>query len=71
MVMVGESNSISLLSQPSLDQWKFAWYHEAAEAEFIRLPYHPDTETINRFGCYFGAGLSPREAAQACYGRKH
>jgi len=72
--MFDDSKYISLSYAPGLldlDQWTRAWYDVAVEAEFIRTTYHPDTETIKRLQGYFNAGLSPAEAAQACFGRKH
>lgn len=54
-----------------LDEWTRAWYDHAVEAKFICPPYHADTEAIKRLRDYFNAGLSPAEAAQAYFGRKH
>ncbi|WP_341315168.1 hypothetical protein WN982_07870 [Paraburkholderia sp. IMGN_8] len=69
--MFDESKHISLTHEPGLDQWTHAWYDEAVQAEFIHPPYHPDTATLKCLRDYFDAGLSPAEAAQACFGRKH
>jgi hypothetical protein len=49
------------------DAWTHVWYDEAAEAEFIRSPYHPDAATIMRLQGHFNPGLSPAEAAQVCF----
>jgi hypothetical protein len=69
--MFDESKCVSLMDAQRLDQWTRAWFAEAVEAEFIRPPYRPDTATIKRLRGYFNAGLSPAEAAQACFGRQH
>jgi hypothetical protein len=69
-----DSNYLSL-SYPwgllDLDEWTRAWYDQALEAKFICPPYHPDAETLKCLHGYFDAGLSPAEAAQAYFGRKH
>jgi len=69
--MLNESEYVSLIDEQSLDQWTCAWYREAVEAEFICPPYYPDPVTIRRLRGYFDAGLSPADAAEACFGRKH
>lgn len=69
--MFDESNYVSPMDVQHLDQWTRAWFDEAVAAAFIRPPYRPDTVTIKRLRGYFNAGLSPAEAAQACFGRKH
>jgi hypothetical protein len=74
VIVFDDSNYLSL-AYPwgllDLDGWTRAWYNHALEAKFIRPPYHPDTGTIKRLWGYFHAGLSPAEAAQAYFGRKH
>ncbi|MFM0007996.1 hypothetical protein PQR57_44640 [Paraburkholderia dipogonis] len=69
--MFNESKYASLMYEQGLDQWTRAWYGEAVEAGFIRPHYHPDPVTIKRVRGYFDAGLSPTEAAMACFGYKH
>lgn len=54
-----------------LEVWACAWYDEAVVANFIRPPYRPDGKTIKRLQGYYHSGLSPSEAAEACFGRKH
>jgi hypothetical protein len=54
-----------------LNTWTCAWYKHALEKNFLRLPYRPDDTMIKRIRGYFYAGLSPAEAAEACFGRKH
>jgi hypothetical protein len=54
-----------------LDAWACAWYDVVIAENFARLPYHPDALTIRRLQGYFHAGLSPAEAAEACFGGKH
>jgi hypothetical protein len=72
--MFNDSNHLSL-SYPwgllDLDEWTRVWYDHALDANFICPPYHPDTETLQRLRGYFNAGLSPAEAVQAHFGRKH
>lgn len=70
-IMFDESKYVSLICALGLDQWTRACYDEAVEAEFIRPPFRPDPATIKRLRGYFDAGLSPAEAAQAFFGRKH
>lgn len=69
--MFDESKYVSPMHAQRLDRWTRAWFNEAVEAEFIRPPYHPDTATFKRLRDYFNAGLSPAEAAQACFGLQH
>jgi hypothetical protein len=69
--MFDESKYVSPIYAQGLDQWTRAWYAEAVEAAFIRSHYRPDPATIKRLRDYFNAGLSPAEAAQACFGLKH
>jgi hypothetical protein len=69
--MFDQSKYVSPVYAWGLDQWTHAWYGEAVDAGFIRPPYHPDPVTIKRLRGYFNAGLSPTEAAQACFGHKH
>ena len=71
ITMFNESKYVSLIYEQGLDQWTCAWYREAVEAEFICPPYYPDPATIRRLRGYFDAGLSPADAAEACFGRKH
>jgi hypothetical protein len=54
-----------------LEMWTFAWYDEAVKAGAIGAAYSPDTATIDRLRDYFRAGLSPTEAALACFGSWH
>lgn len=54
----------------ALQAWVCAWYDEAIEAEFIGLSYHPDAETVDLLRHYFKVGMTPVEAAQACFGHK-
>jgi hypothetical protein len=54
-----------------LERWTCAWYEEAIKAGTIGASYFPDTATIDRLRGYFSAGLSPTEAALACFGNRH
>lgn len=69
--MFNESKYASLMYEQGLDQWTRAWYGESVQAGFIRPHYRPDPVTIKRLRGYFNAGLSPTEAAIACFGHKH
>jgi hypothetical protein len=69
--MSDESKYVSLICAQGLDQWTRAFYGEAVEAGFIRPHYYPNPVTIKPLRGYFNAGLSPAEAALACFGRKH
>ena len=70
--MVDESECVvSLENLQELEVWARAWYDEALAAEFIRQHYHPDDATLERLRRYFHAGLSPTDAANACFGQKH
>jgi hypothetical protein len=71
IIMFNESKCVSLMYEQGLDQWTRACYREAVDAKFIRPTYYPDPATIRRLRGYFGAGLSPIEAAQACFGHRH
>jgi hypothetical protein len=69
-----EKNQTSLLSpeeEQAMDVWAYQWYDAARAAAFIFVPYHPDESVIERLRDYFHAGLSPVEAAFACFGSKH
>jgi hypothetical protein len=54
-----------------LDAWTCAWYDAVIAENFARPPFHPDAVTITRLQGYFHAGLSPAEAAEACFGVRH
>lgn len=69
--MVDESALLTAEHLRELELWTCAWYDEAVVANFVRPPYQPDKETISRLQGYYRAGLSPAEAAQVCFGRKH
>ncbi|MGA3251789.1 MAG: hypothetical protein ABSD12_27175 [Paraburkholderia sp.] len=72
--MFDDSNHLSLSYSwglLNLDEWTRAWYNQALAAKFICPPYQPESGTIKRLWEYFNAGLSPTEAAQAYFGRKH
>jgi hypothetical protein len=69
--MFNDSKYVSLMYEQGLDQWTRAWHGEAIEAGFIHPHYRPDPVTTKRLRGYFDAGLSPTEAAQACFAYKH
>jgi hypothetical protein len=58
-------------NEHDLDAWTCAWYDAAIARDFIRPPYHPDAATVERLYGYFHASLTPAEAAEACFARKH
>jgi hypothetical protein len=66
-----ESNQLPCEYERDLDAWICAWYDAAVARDFVRSPYHPDVATVKRLQGYFHARLSPAEAAEACFGRKH
>lgn len=54
-----------------LSAWTRAWYDEAIAKNFFGLPYNPTEAMTTLLRCYFHAGLSPAEAAEAYFGTKH
>jgi hypothetical protein len=69
--MLDESIQLAREYELELDAWTCAWYDAAVARDFIRLPYHPDAATVKRLQGYFNARLTPTEAAEACFARKH
>ncbi len=69
--MISESTCDGIGEWQSLDAWTRAWYDTSIVARYIDSPYHPDEEMLDRLRGYFHCGLSPIEAAQACFGPKH
>jgi hypothetical protein len=69
--MLDESNELPREYERDLDAWTCAWYDAAVASNFIRSPYHPDATTLKRLQGYFHAGLTPAEAAEACFTLKH
>jgi hypothetical protein len=69
--MPGERKLLPLEYVEELDAWTCAWYDAVIAENFVRPPYHPDSLTITRLQGYFHAGLTPAEAAKACFGGKH
>ncbi len=69
--MLEESNQLPREYERDLDAWTCAWYDAAIAADFIRSPYHADAATVERLQGYFHAKLTPSEAAEACFARKH
>ncbi|CAB4051881.1 hypothetical protein LMG9964_05561 [Paraburkholderia phenoliruptrix] len=69
--MLKKSEPIALEYLMELELWTCAWYDEAVAANHVRPPYHPDARVIERIRRYFHAGLSPAEAADACFGMTH
>jgi hypothetical protein len=66
-----ESDCETLARLRALERWTCAWYDEAVKAGAIGVAYSPDTATIDHLRGYFRAGLSPTEAALACFGSRH
>jgi hypothetical protein len=69
--MIDESNQLPREYERDLEAWVCAWYDAAVASDFIRWPYDPDAETVKRLHSYFHARLTPAEAAEACFARKH
>ena len=69
--MLNESEPITPQYARELEVWVFAWYDEAVAANLVRPPYHPDATLMKLLHGYFLAGLSPAEAACACFGSRH
>jgi len=69
--MFNDSKYVSLMYEQGLEQWTRVWHGEAVDAGFIHPHYHPDAVITKRLRGYFDAGLSPTEAAQACFAYKH
>lgn len=51
--------------------WANAVYAQAVAEGFIREPWEPDDATVRRLRAYFHTGLSPAEAASACFCLNH
>ena len=68
-----QSNQIALPSSVELDMcaWANAVYETAVGEGFIRAPWEPDDAIIRRLEAYFHYGLSPADAASACFGLNH
>jgi hypothetical protein len=64
-------NHIGLEDFRELETWACAWYDCAVAARFVRPPYCPDSVTLEHLRGYFHAGLSPMDAAYACFLNKH
>ena len=71
--MFTKSNQIALAFPLDLHlhAWTNAVYDKAVAAGFIRPPWHLDDTTILRLHAYFDTGLSPADAACACFCLKH
>jgi hypothetical protein len=69
--MFDESQSLTPQLARDLIAWTRAWFDRVVAANFVRPPYYPDATTVKRLQGYFHAGLSPAEAAEACFGTKH
>ncbi|MGF6301384.1 hypothetical protein OKW42_004737 [Paraburkholderia sp. WC7.3d] len=69
--MLDESERLTLEHLRELEVWTCAWYDKAIAANFVGPAYHPDEKVIRRLRGYYHAGLSPAEAAEACFGRTH
>jgi hypothetical protein len=62
-----ETKDVAPRSLGELETWARAWYIESISAGFASISYHPDIATVDRLRGYFSAGLSPAEAAHACF----
>jgi hypothetical protein len=71
VIMPETMDPIALGDVRELVEWTQTWYEEAVAGHFVRHPYEADSATLTRLHQYFRAGLTPAEAAQACFGVKH
>ncbi len=69
--MFDNSNQLPREYERDLEVWTCAWYDAAVARDFIRSPYHPDAAIVKRLQGYFHHNLTPAEAAEACFARKH
>lgn len=69
--MIDDSNQMLREYERDLDSWIRAWYDAAVARDFIRSPYDPDAAIVERVHAYFHFNLTPAEAADACFARKH
>jgi hypothetical protein len=69
--VVNDSNQVPREYERELDAFIYAWYDAAVARDFILSPYDPDAATVRRLHDYFHLNLSPAEAAEACFARKH
>jgi len=69
--MFDESDQLPREYERDLDAWACAWYNAAVAKDHIGSRYHPDGATVKRLQSYFHARLTPAEAAEACFARKH
>ena len=69
--MFDELNQLPREYVRDLDAWTCAWYDAAVARGFIGSPYEPDAATVKLLQGYFHARLTPVEAAEACFARKH
>jgi hypothetical protein len=71
ITLMDESKDITPKSLEELEMWACAWYIESISAGFVSTSYYPNTTTVDRLRGYFNAGLSPAEAAHACFRGVH
>jgi hypothetical protein len=68
-----QSDQIALPFPFELDlrAWATAVYEKAVGEGFIREPWEPEMAIVRRLEAYFHTGLSPAEAASACFCLNH
>jgi hypothetical protein len=73
VVMFIQSNQIELPFPFEFDlrAWADAVYEKAVGEGFIREPWEPDKAIVQRLEAYFHTGMSPAEAASACFCLNH
>lgn len=73
VVMFIQSNQIALAVpfQFDLCAWANAVYEKAVGEGFIHEPWEPDAAIVRRLQAYFHTGMSPAEAASACFCLNH
>lgn len=73
VAMFIQSTQIVLPSSFELDlcAWANAVYEKAVREGFICEPWEPDDAIVRRLQAYYHTGLSPAEAASACFCLNH
>lgn len=64
-------DDMSEREQAILSEWTRSVYDAALHAEYIASRWRPSDGAILRLNGYFGAGLTPAEAADALFSTHH
>ncbi len=57
--------------QAMLYEWSRTAIDEALAANLVSIPFRPTASFYDQLAGYYGAGLTPAEAAQAAFGVHH